>query len=233
MADPPSSRGRREGAARRKEDAARAPASSSAGGIPRRVRIGGVDKTRLLAMLRDAGVRLNEAAERLIADRRFTTRARSAIVEPIRITVGALGFEQGALFDEIARRAASHGLALCPPELGPHLRLQHLDQAEGRVGADARRHRAPPGSLTIASAPLGEDADEPRGLYLRRIEGVPWLRGYFASPDHLWSPEDAFVFVRTGDTADAATREITRGRSAVPGPDGVRTREQHPESAPR
>jgi hypothetical protein len=48
----------------------------------------------------------------------------------------------------------------------------------------------------VASSPL-DDADEtPRGFYLRRVEGVPWLRGYRSGPGHVWSPEDLFVFAR-------------------------------------
>ena len=50
----------------------------------------------------------------------------------------------------------------------------------------------------MVSVPLDEGYETPRGFYLRRIDGVLWLRGYRADAAHLWSPEDVFVFVRMG-----------------------------------
>jgi len=46
----------------------------------------------------------------------------------------------------------------------------------------------------VASAPLAQDDETPKGFYLRRIEGVLWLRGYRSWPGHIWSPQDMFVF---------------------------------------
>jgi hypothetical protein len=83
---------------------------------------------------------------------------------------------------------------LCPLELGPHLRLQFTDQPEGSLGQPVSQNCAPPGSLTVASAPLAQDDETPKGFYLRRIEGVLWLRGYRSWPGHIWSPQDMFVF---------------------------------------
>jgi hypothetical protein len=117
----------------------------------------------------------------------------------VETSVSALGFPDGATFAPIVERAAAQGLSLCPLELGPHLRLQRVDQEEGFVGQPASRHRAPPGSLTLASAPLADDEETPKGFYLRRIEGVLWLRGYRSWPGHHWSPEDMLVFTRRGD----------------------------------
>jgi hypothetical protein len=41
---------------------------------------------------------------------------------------------------------------------------------------------------------LAQDESIPKGFYLRRIEGILWLRGYRSGPEHLYSPEDRFVF---------------------------------------
>jgi len=110
------------------------------------------------------------------------------------LSVAELGFPDGATFAKIVERATRNGLLLCPLELGPHLRLQFTDQPEGSLGQPVSQNCAPPGSLTVASAPLAQDDETPKGFYLRRIEGVLWLRGYRSWPGHIWSPQDMFVF---------------------------------------
>jgi hypothetical protein len=102
--------------------------------------------------------------------------------------------DQGATTAEIYARAETLGLALCPLELGPHLRLLYRDQPEGYWGQPIRQHQAPSGSITVASQPLAEDDEFPKGFYLRRIQGVLWLRGYRSGPDHVWQGEDHFIF---------------------------------------
>ncbi|GAA0760076.1 hypothetical protein LRH25_00815 [Ideonella azotifigens] len=165
----------------------------------RQVRVGGASKAELLAQLEAAGVALNEAGKSLFADERFTTSAVTSLREVVELAVAELGFAEGATWAQVIERAMSQGLTPCPLELGPHLRLQFLDQAEGFLGQPVTQHRAPPGSLTVASLPIAEDDDTPKGFYLRRIEGVLWLRGYRSGADHLWSPEDRLVFCRAGD----------------------------------
>lgn len=161
-----------------------------------RIAIGGVGPAALRARLLAAGVRLNAHAERLLADPRFPTAADPF---PIALEVhaaGELGFPGGADVARLRAAAEARGLYLCPLETAPHLRLAFLDQAEGAADVPSLPHRAPPGSLTVFSPPLDDDADAPRGFYLRCIAGEPWLRGYCAPDDHLWSPEDRFVFRR-------------------------------------
>lgn len=95
---------------------------------------------------------------------------------------------------ELQDEAVATGLCLPPMELGPHLRLQYLDQPEGFRGQPTTQHRAPPGSITITSAPLSDDDEFPNGFYLRRIEDKLWLRGYQPGLDHIFDPDDRLVF---------------------------------------
>ncbi len=44
------------------------------------------------------------------------------------VSVSELGFRHEAKLREIYARASERGLSLCPPEVGPQLRLQYLDQ---------------------------------------------------------------------------------------------------------
>ena len=158
-------------------------------------------KAELLAELQAAGVALNGAGYALFADERFTTSATTSLIETVTLSVNDLGRPTGATFEQLVQRATSLGLSLCPLELGPHLRLQFLNQGEGFFGQPVTRHCAPPGSVTVASRPLSADPDTPKGFYLRRINGVLWLRGYRSGPEHIWGPEDALVFCRSHNAA--------------------------------
>jgi hypothetical protein len=167
----------------------------------RRVRIGGVSKSELLARLDEARVCLNPLAHALFADDRFTTAAVPSVVEVVQLAVVDLGFRQGATFVQIVEQAASAALSPCPLEVGPHLRLELTDQPEGFFGQPASQNRAPAGSITVASVPLSDRDETPKGFYLRRVKGVLWLRGYRSWHGHIWSPDDVFVFARSHDAA--------------------------------
>ena len=105
-----------------------------------------------------------------------------------------LGFPEGATIPVVYSKAEQLGLKLCLPELGPYLRMQYLDQPEGSTGKPVRKNRSPYGAITIASKKLSEDADFPRGFYLRKIEGKLWLRAYIADDLHVLDPEDHLIF---------------------------------------
>lgn len=162
--------------------------------IPRVVAVGGLTKPELLRELERNAISMNESAARLFASEQFTTDATRASMPIVELAVRELDLPHGALTAEIFASARARGLDLCPLELGPHLRLQYLDQPEGARGQPLRRHRAPSGALTIASEPLSADDDFPKGFYLRRIDGVLWLRGYLCDAEHLWDADDRFVF---------------------------------------
>jgi hypothetical protein len=155
-----------------------------------------VSKSELLRALRDRGVRLNAHAEALFEDGRFTTLGSARVVGIAAVSVAELGLVAGATYAQLVARALDAGLTECPLELGPHLRLQFLDQADSTDGLALTHGRAPPGSVTVASLPLDDSDDAPKGFYVRRADGAAWLRGYRASADHVWSPHDVLVFAR-------------------------------------
>ena len=164
--------------------------------VARNVRIGGVDKSALLNEMERHRIKLNEAGKALFAYSGFTTTESISIVPTVEIAVANLGFDRGAVFADILEKAFSLGLAACPLELGPHLRLQLLDQQEHQNDGSPTQHRAPPGSITVFSPLIAEEEKTPQGFYLRRIDGVLWLRGYWSGPEHIWSPEDHLIFAR-------------------------------------
>lgn len=190
---------------------------------PSAVRVGGATKSDLLGALRERNIQLNQAAETLCADPRFTTLADEHLLEIEARSVSALGFAEGATYEALTARARESGLLECPLELAPHLRLQFLDQPEEVDETAPKTKRAPRGSLTIASAPLDDTDETPKGFYLRRMDGLLWLRGYWSWPGHVWSPEDVLVFCR----ADIAER---RAAESEPFGQGSASREAPCES---
>lgn len=162
--------------------------------ITRTVEVGGLTKSQLMEKLQQHSILMNESAQRLFTNDKFATSDTKYILQTVELTVGDLGFPVGATMGEIAKKANELGLELCPLELGPHLRLVYLDQPEGALGNPVTKHQAPFGSITIASEILTEDHDFPKGFYLRRINGVLWLRGYRADHLHVWNPDDHLIF---------------------------------------
>ncbi|MEK4091478.1 MULTISPECIES: helicase [unclassified Viridibacillus] len=168
--------------------------------LARTVEVGGITKSQLIQKLQQHSILMNEYGERLIADEKFTTSDTKYSLQTVELTVSNLGFPDGASTTQIFKRASDLGLELCPLELGAHLRLEYLDQPEGYSGSPIQRHQAPSGSITIASEILKEDDDFPKGFYLRRINGVLWLRGYRADHLHIWNHDDHFIFCQTKKT---------------------------------
>ncbi len=139
----------------------------------RALAIGGVDKPELERRLADHDIRLNGYARTLFADPAFSTSATAREVRVATVSMVELGLDRGGRFDEIVDRAAQLGLAPCPLEVGPHLRLGLLDQPEGPY-------------LTVASLPLRPGPETPNGFYLRRRPDGLWLRGYESGPENVY-----------------------------------------------
>ncbi|MFJ7183911.1 helicase [Lysinibacillus xylanilyticus] len=164
--------------------------------ITRTVEVGGLTKSQLVQKLQQYSILMNEYGKKLITDDKFTTSDKKYSLKTVELTVGDLGFPDGANTEQIFKRAEELGLKLCPLELGPHLRMEYLDQTEGSSSNSLQKQQAPSGSITIASEILTEDDNFPKGFYLRRINGVLWLRGYCADHLHVWNPNDHFIFCK-------------------------------------
>jgi hypothetical protein len=164
--------------------------------VVRTVQIGGLTKAELLERLAQSGIQINEAGKVLFTSDKFTASENRTLVKTVEPSVRELGFPKGTTLSDVYASALRLGLRPCPMELGPHLRLQFLDQPEGFLGQPVGQHRAPPGAIIIASEILSEDEEFPKGFYLRRIEGTLWLRGYWSGQEHICDPEDRFVFVQ-------------------------------------
>ncbi|MBI5557693.1 MAG: hypothetical protein HY885_08655 [Deltaproteobacteria bacterium] len=119
-------------------------------------------------------------------------------INTVRLSVTDLGFPEGALTREIigserdrdlfgnpapftGGRAKQLGLKLCPPDVGPLIRLEYKDQ--------------PPGErLHIAMKPITDSDGEPRIFVVAHdIAGLS-LDAALARSNDKWEPDDLFVF---------------------------------------
>lgn len=156
--------------------------------------IGSLTTEELLVRLREAEVQLNAYATAFISDARFEASRKPRLIDIEILSLAELGLIEGGTYAQVLVSARAAGLHPCPPEVGPQLRLQLLDQLEDQAGDTRAERGAPRGSITVASNPLTEDDEFPKGLYLQRIDGSLWLRGYRSWSGHIWSPDDAFAF---------------------------------------
>ncbi len=166
--------------------------------ITRTVDVGGLTKSELIQELQRNSISMNVSAERLFADDRFITSDTSYKLKTVELTLRDLGFPGGATAAQTFERASEVGLELCSLELGPHLRLQYLDQPAGFYFDKA--YIPGSGAITIASKKVSEDDRFPNGFYLRRLDDGLWLRGYRATSDWVWHAGHHLIFTQTETT---------------------------------
>ena len=150
-------------------------------GIHRSVPVGGLTHSQVLSELQQHSVSMNVQGETLFRELRFEKFSTVEMVQTVEVTVGQLGFAEGATSAAIYERARSLGLTLLPLEAAPYLRLHYLDQPSDVV------------YVTIASPPR---TSPPSGFYLRSLPDGLWLRGYTASDDWEFGVGERFVFRR-------------------------------------
>ena len=158
----------------------------------RRLQVGGSTRTELRDALHSRGVLLNAHAETLLDHAVFQLRGEEEI-GIVERAVGDLELSAGATLPEVFAAAREHGLALCPPDTGPYLRLAMTSQANAPDSV-LSAGRSPAGALKVAAEPLSDDAQFPKGFYLRVVDGRQWLRGFRCDDEYRFSAEDRFAF---------------------------------------
>ncbi len=143
--------------------------------------INNLGKDELLRRLKDKGTQFNKYADQLFEDPAFAPSGTVEKVKLVRVNLSDLGLTKPAIYQEIVAKAEDLGLKLCPLILAAYLRLEYSEQSEGPY-------------LKVASPKVGNSDDYPRGLYLRNINKVLWLRGFRASDDWEYPLDMEFVF---------------------------------------
>ncbi len=127
----------------------------------------------------------------------------------VRLRVADLGFPNGALTREIIgserdRDLFGHpapftggkgnqlGLDLCPPEIGPELRLQYDNQPAGE-------------RVYVAMKPIAAKDGEPRIFVVEHSPAGLSLDAARARPDDQWAAKDLFVFCLRGKSGSDET----------------------------
>ena len=133
--------------------------------------------------LKANGMNVGDRASDILEKPDFTSAVGETEVDLVRVTVAGLGFKQGARRDQIYERARELGLELCPPEVGPQLRLQYKDQPIGEW-------------LLIAMEPCTDSVGLLSVFGVGRGGGGLWLSGGCDDPGCFWGPGGRWVFVR-------------------------------------
>ena len=161
------------------------------------VQVGGQSRPELLQSLHAAGVQLNAHAETLLAYPAFDAPAARTL-RIVERTVEQLGFEHGGVQSQVFAAARQQGLELCPLVTGPYLRLAMMNQANA-PDSILSAGRGPTGAIHIASEPVSEDVEYPKGFYLRVVDGQPWLGGYCCDDTYIWAPGQRLAFLLPED----------------------------------
>ncbi len=111
----------------------------------------------------------------------FTVAQKEERIDLVNMSVGKLGFDRATRYDAICARAKELGLELCPPETGPQLRLQHLDQSLGE-------------RITVAMEPIRDSDGNLYVFYVERLDDGLWLRSRYGDPGVICYPDYRFVF---------------------------------------
>jgi hypothetical protein len=134
--------------------------------------------------LKAARCEVGDLADNVLDQPEFSVSKSRTGVNLTVLSVAQLSFGvEGASRAQIYRRAAQLGLELCPPEIGPQLRLQYLDQPLGEL-------------LHIAMAPMTTDGGDLVGLSVGNGGAGLLLVGDDVRPDRIVPPSARFVFVR-------------------------------------
>ncbi len=144
---------------------------------------------RSLQMLKERGILTNPYAETYISHPCFPARGRGEMTAAI-LSLEELGLERGASLDELFQLIKETQFAPCPPDTGFFLRLTWTDQPQSQDSVLTGTHRSPDQAVTVLSEPLERDDSFPKGLYLRKVDGHLWLRGYVCDPAYRF-PGDA------------------------------------------
>ncbi len=130
------------------------------------------------AALDAAAIKLGDSANEILGRPAFPYAREPREVALVVLTGRRLGMQQPEPLAQLYRRARLAGLALCPAEVGPQLRLAYRDQPRGQV-------------LHVAMEPVATWSGAPTILALANF-GTPLLIGSNGSESFMVPPR--FVF---------------------------------------
>lgn len=113
----------------------------------------------------------------------FKVSSSAARLDLVAVTVQELGLPHDAFRSDIYARAKEFGLELCPPEVGPQLRLQYPNQPQDEW-------------LLIAMVPIVDLSGNRLVFHLVHEADGLWLAGAYGYPGSFWDNRYKWVFVQ-------------------------------------
>lgn len=130
-----------------------------------------------------------DTAQELLDHPDFKISKEKKELKLIKLSVADLGFPDGAKWKEIIAKGKELGLELCPPEVGPLLRLNY----QKIMGHDQPKSEW----IAVAMDPISDSSGSPHVFYVSRYgNGERYLSYYWAYPDHHFGAHSDFLFVR-------------------------------------
>jgi hypothetical protein len=145
------------------------------------ITIGNIARDNFIPTLKERGINISDWSADMMEQSAFTVANQKEQIDLVNVSITELGFDEATRYDAICARAKKHGLELCPPEVGPQLRLQYLDQPLGewlRVAIEAIRDSD--GDLNVFS--------------VEHDDGGLWLISDYGRPNSTWPPDRRFIF---------------------------------------
>lgn len=131
--------------------------------------------------LRDDEVMVSERASDMLGESAFTVADEEIVVELVLVTVAELGFKNGVRWD-LYKPVEKLGLELCPPEVGPQLRLQYLDQPNKEW-------------INVAMKPFLDSGGNLKVFSVVRDDFKLCLFSDGGYPGQFWYPDSQWVWV--------------------------------------
>ena len=150
-----------------------------------------------LQTLKEHGILTNSYAEKYISHPCFSAGGSGEMTAAI-TSLEELGLERGASLDDLFRHIKGTQFTPCPPDTGFFLRLAWTDQPQSQNSILSGTHSSPDQAVTVLSEMLERDDTFPKGLYLRKVDGNLWLRGYVCDSAYRFPGKAHFALEMRG-----------------------------------
>jgi len=128
-----------------------------------------------------AGIKIRDSANEILGRPDFPYAMVKTEVELALLSISELGVESESSLSEVYKRAQHVGLGLCPPEVGPQLRLHYRNQPVGEA-------------LNIAMKPIATYGGDPTILALVNFGSGLALEGVDGRSEFMVIRTSRFVF---------------------------------------
>lgn len=132
--------------------------------------------------IKKSGCKIGDWANDILGKPAFGAADKEMEVDLVDVSVAELGFKNGATRKEIYAKAKELGLELCPPEVGPQLRLQYKDQPMNEW-------------LLIGMEPVTDSGGHLVVFNVERRDGDQWLDTGCDDADDVWDGGSRWVFL--------------------------------------